>query len=260
MTTPFQPGPRRLPRRLVAVWMTVWAFLFLLLSFPIQFRFVRLLILLCVGTIVIGGIVLSIPSRFGFRITLFGLMAAILVLAWPIHTIDQQLLRQQYVSRLQSYQGTRYVWGGETAWGIDCSGLMRRSLIDSILRATIISRNPGLLRTAFDVWWNDCTARDLSLGYGGRTVPIGTASSLNEFDASGLQPGDMAIVDDGIHVLACLGEKTWIEANSSSHRVIIDQVPDTNNVWLQKPAVIVRWSLLDESKRLASVAARNHSN
>src|SRR5204863_6746506 len=41
-------------------------------------------------------------------------------------------LQRDYVAGLRHYDGVTYYWGGESPKGIDCSGLIRRGLIDSL--------------------------------------------------------------------------------------------------------------------------------
>ncbi len=65
---------------------------------------------------------------------------------------------QRFVEALRTYEGTTYVWGGETARGIDCSGLIRAALIDTQIRAG----RPG---AALRLWWRDVAARDLGAAH-----------------------------------------------------------------------------------------------
>ena len=58
----------------------------------------------------------------------------------------RKTLRQKYVDSLVRYEGTKYVWDGENRLGIDCSGLVRKGLIDAAVRAGISTWNPRLIR------------------------------------------------------------------------------------------------------------------
>ncbi len=63
-----------------------------------------------------------------------------------------------YVGNLKRYQGTRYLWGGENFIGIDCSGLIRRAIMDSYRDYGIRTLNGKLLRELLYLWWYDTSA------------------------------------------------------------------------------------------------------
>jgi cell wall-associated NlpC family hydrolase len=73
----------------------------------------------------------------------------------------QDELRTAYLRDLRRYEGTSYVWGGESPLGIDCSGLVRRGLIDTNIRLGVQRFSPLSLRRAASLWWHDCTAQAL---------------------------------------------------------------------------------------------------
>jgi hypothetical protein len=62
-------------------------------------------------------------------VTAFTLIGVLLVM--PGREYSRSALCQRYVECLKQYEGAPYVWGGESARGIDCSGLVRRGLIDA---------------------------------------------------------------------------------------------------------------------------------
>ena len=148
-------------------------------------------------------------------------------------------------SALQSYEGTRYWWGGENKIGIDCSGLIRRGMMDAALREGLARLDGPLLRTSADLWWHDCSAEALGEGYRGYTIPITTAKSLNTLNHSLLQNGDLAIAGGGSHILAYLGDRRWIQADPVAEKVIIETSP-SKNIWFSGPVKIVRWQRLAE--------------
>lgn len=142
------------------------------------------------------------------------------------------------------YRGVPYVWGGENARGIDCSGLMRRAMQDTLWREGLRKRNPALWRAATGLWWRDASAKVIKEGDGGRVRAMFEARDLASIDFNQVQIGDMAVTRSGVHVLAYLGDGNWIQADpnlaNGGDKVIVCRAP-TRNGWFHQPVVICRW-------------------
>ena len=173
------------------------------------------------------------------------LLLAIMVL--PGRGIDSGKLRNAYVESLRRYEGTRYVWGGENMMGIDCSGLVRRGLIDAMLRQGAATANPSLIRQSFLMRWFDCSALAMQEGYRGQTFRLMSAPSIAKLDHNLLLPGDFAVTADGVHTLAYLGDSVWIEADPGAHRVIRVGTNEENG-WLAVPVDIIRWRIFEDKR------------
>ncbi len=185
-----------------------------------------------------------------YALLLFTASAAVFfVLPGKSHR-DPALLRNDFVAGLRRYTGVRYYWGGESPKGIDCSGLMRRGMIDGLFLRGISSGDSGLVRYSLWLWWHDCTAADLGSGRGDTTGRF-TVRSINALDHSNVLPGDMAVTTSGVHVMAYLGNDAWIEADPTIGRVIVVNVPTNNNVWFTTPMNIVRWNILSDPSEIA---------
>jgi hypothetical protein len=157
-------------------------------------------------------------------------------------TPDPEQLRRRFVNGLKSYDGVRYVYGGENHRGIDCSGLVRAAMFRSLLDESLASTNPALLRSAFDLWWRDTNAIQLGKGANGLTSPKGDGSPVAMRDAQNLRPGDLAVTTSGSHVLAYLGEDKWIEADPDIMRTHIVDLR-TSQIAGQE-VLLVTWSWL----------------
>ncbi len=168
----------------------------------------------------------------------------IVVLTLPGRATEAQRLRAAYVQALPRYLGTRYVWGGENGFGIDCSGLVRQGLSDALLKEGLSTLNAGLVRGSIALRWFDCSANALRNEYRQFTRRLSAAESLKSADYSRFLSGDLAVTADGVHVLAYLGDRKWIEADPDARRVIILDLDD-DSPWLTVPVEMVRWRWLD---------------
>ncbi|MHB9037802.1 MAG: C40 family peptidase [Armatimonadota bacterium] len=160
-------------------------------------------------------------------------------------------LRSTYVKRLQKFEGTRYVWGGETTGGIDCSGLARSSLWQAMLVEGGREFNPELLGIKFwKFWWRDAGVSGILHGKYGYTKVIGYSPKLAGYDTSKIKPGDMAVASMESHVMIYLGNGKWIEANPKDGNVVINKArSDTKRHYFNTPVTFVRWKLLQERQQ-----------
>jgi cell wall-associated NlpC family hydrolase len=167
------------------------------------------------------------------------------LLALPARTSPPtEILRTDYLAALQRYSGVAYYWGGETGRGIDCSGLIRRGLIDALFLRGMRTLDSGLVRQAISLWWHDCTASALGDEHRGLTVRVLATPSVNVLDHSKVRPGDLAVTTSGVHIMAYLGNNRWIEADPGEGCVITVTAPSKDNIWFRAPMNIVRWSIL----------------
>ena len=127
--------------------------------------------------------------------------------------IDTSRLRERFVYQLETYDGVRYIYGGENHRGIDCSGLVRAAMVRALVDEGIRSLNPGLIRAAFTLWWRDTNAIQLGKGGQGLTLPIGGGLPVPMRAARNLRRGDLAVTMSGSHVLGYLDADRWIEAD-----------------------------------------------
>jgi hypothetical protein len=215
---------------------------------PIHSRTVQVLELLAIASAWIGLLVHLGRRRWPWLVA--ALLAPLLLVATlllPGRAPEVPSLRRAYVQALQRYEGTAYLWGGENRLGIDCSGLVRRGLLAAAASRALRELNPRLLREAASLWWHDASARALRDGHRELTVPLLSAASLNELDHEQLRPGDLAVTSDGVHVLAYLGDRTWIASDPEQAEVIRMRAPNIS-VWFRVPVRLLRWRLLSEGE------------
>lgn len=176
----------------------------------------------------------------------FGLLAVAVLffafLIYPGRTGKPQKLREAYLQSLRSYEGTRFFWGGENGLGVDCSGLIRAGLIKANFQQGFLTLNPSWVRFSLSLWWHDCSAKALGEEYRGQTRRVLTSPNINELDTTKIQPGDIAVTTNGVHVLAFLGDREWIEADPALGKVVIFRSPVKNNPWFEEPVHIMRWT------------------
>ena len=227
----------------VILWLLAVAGLIALVLYPVSNRLTRAGGLLGVFIIWRGVLAFAWPHR-RLRFALLGVTGICAVfLLLPAREVPASDLRDEYTAALRRYEGVRYYWGGENSRGIDCSGLIRRGLIDALFLRGVQTANGGLVRRALLLWWNDTSADALGSGHAGLTDPLFDTPSVNALDHSRLQPGDLAVTMNGVHIMAFLGGNQWIEADPGAGRVIIVAAPADNN-WFKTEMRLVRWRVL----------------
>jgi len=215
-----------------------------LLIAPESYRLTRIATVTLAAVIWFGLLALVWRQRW-VRFSLLALtVSAAMFLVLPSRRPVSNALRSDYVSALADYEGAPYHWGGENHRGIDCSGLVRRGLIDAMFRRGARTLDPGLIRRAIALWWNDCTAKALGEHYLNQTARVLDATSVNSLDHSQILPGDLAVTTNGVHIMAYLGDRRWIEADPGVGRVISVNAPCLSNGWFVVPMNIVRWRAL----------------
>ena len=233
--------------RLFRTWLGLPPILVVLWYFPVIDFPVRVLTWTVGVFLLIGGLVFA--WRFPIvRWLLMGLYTlGVLFVIWPTHRpSDAATLRIQYCEALKSYLGCRYIWGGESCTGIDCSGFVRKGLEDALAERGICSLNPNALRQGISLYWHDTNARVIGEGYAGRTKFVTKCSNLNVLDYSLLQPGDLAVTTGGDHVMAYLGDKTWIAADPGPGKVTEFHIPEKTDPYFSTGMNIVRWTILSD--------------
>lgn len=100
------------------------------------------------------------------------------------------------IARARTYLGVPYVWGGESRSGLDCSGLVQRSLADLGVDIKRTARQQGTEGRAVD-------SMDAAL------------------------PGDLLIFDGGTHVGIYLGDGRMIDAPYAGRNVTERDVYET---------------------------------
>ena len=217
----------------------------MLLYYPVRTGFYRASLLFSFAGILLCLTLLLWRRRF-LRWLPLALPTATLILLLPGRPADPLALRTAYTASLASYTGTRYVWGGENWRGVDCSGLLRSALVDAHFKESLRTFNPALARQGLWFWWHDASARELGDGYQGCTQSLSAPTPLKDLPPALLQPGDLAVTGDGSHVLAYLGNATWIEADPYSLKVLtLTQTSGTHDSsWWNMKVIPCRWTCL----------------
>jgi hypothetical protein len=229
------------------LWLTLLPAFFVLWYFPYIDFPIRVVTWAAALLFLIGAVFFSWKIRVlrWLLIALYGL--AVLFLVWPSHRpVDRSALRSDYCTALKSYLGCRYVWGGESYLGVDCSGLVQKGLVDALATRGFSTLDPALMRESLSLYWHRTAAKVIGEGYAGRTQMVTTCPSLNVLDYSHLQPGDLAVTSGGDHVMAYLGNLTWIAADPGVGTVTTFTIPEQKNAYFFTPMRILRWKILSD--------------
>jgi NlpC/P60 family len=240
---PQEPLNKKRERQALVLWRLAAIALILLHLFPIRFTILRALMVADAALLwcTLPMLFRNKAVRVVYLLASIGLLGIFAV--GSSHSADPEHLSQQYVGHLKQYIGTRYIWAGENARGIDCSGLVRAGLIDTDLEIGVKKRNPLLLREGISLWWHDCSAKALKQQYRGNTIPVLDVASLNTADYSKILPGDICVTDSGEHTLAYLGDRVWIEADPVAGRVRTVAIPSSEG-FFNREMRILRWRQL----------------
>jgi len=233
-------------KRGLVVSAVVWfAVLVGLMLYPISTRTLRMAEL--AGLVFFWAVLLLLiwkirPARLAWM--LVTAMAAWFLL-WPSSPpANQDRLRTLYLERLQAYINTPYVWGGEGILGIDCSGVVRKALVEALFIQGVRELNPASFRAACRLWWNDSTAAEMGKTSAGQTIFVREFRDVREAKPGEILPGDLAVTSSGIHVLAYLGDGRWINADPGAEKVCAIESSVSGPSWLDVPMKIVRWKWL----------------
>jgi len=208
---------------------------------PVNATLYRIGFLVSVMTIWLGLFVV-LWSRKGIRALLLILLAVVTIPFFlPNQQMDTGELRTEYLARLKSKKGTTYHWGGESARGIDCSGLPRRSFRDALLIQGLTHANGKAFRKYAEQWWYDTSAESLGLGYRGFTIDLYKSGKISTMSYDGLEPGDLAVTVSGVHVLVYLGGDLWIQADPGIGSVATLDGRKDKNPWFNQPITMHRW-------------------
>ena len=179
---------RSVKRALWKRWLLLWPFALALVVYPVSNTALRLSVIVCFILLAAGLVAFNWHHR-GLKIALASVAMALLAfLLLPGRKAQVPSLQQQYLESLRRYEGVRYVWGGENRFGIDCSGLVRRGLVNALVGESLKTVNPALLRQGLFVWWNDCSARALGDEHLRLTTSVIESDSINQIDPAQIQP------------------------------------------------------------------------
>ncbi|MCW1884685.1 NlpC/P60 family protein [Luteolibacter flavescens] len=190
-----------------------------------------------------AGAVMLAWERRKWRVAVMGLpLLVMLPFIMPGRELDAPRLTDRYLASMRGYEGTRYRWGGEGGLGIDCSGLPRRALREALLDQALRG-NGRAARLWLEQWWYDTSAKAMSEGYRGFTRPTGVTGELVTIDPATVKAGDLAVTQDGRHVLIHLGDGAWIQADPGEGKVVIGRPGKDQNPWFRSGVTVHRWEV-----------------
>jgi hypothetical protein vspiD_24475 len=103
--------------------------------------------------------------------------------------------------------------------------------------------NHNFLLLVLKNWWFDASAKVLAEGYRDYVRPLNLAGTVATAPEKALKPGDLAITDDGVHVMVYLAPDEWISADPGQGKVVIEHPSESKNPWFVRPVHFYRWSI-----------------
>ena len=238
----------------------LWIFGLLLIAsavavrLPVMDTHVRVLLLVTLFFGVFTGIVFLLKYIANRPTALYPVVIlCVLGIVWSVlanKPFDPVLMRDSYSRRLEEFVGVKYVWGGESSVGIDCSGLARTALWQSMLRQGFKELNPRLLGPAlWEFWWRDMSSQDMLRGKYGYTKTIGQANKLAGYNTDKLSVGDLAVAGGGSHVLIYYGQGRWIEANPDDRKVVVNKATaGSKRPYFNMAVTFKRWWMFEKQR------------
>ena len=163
---------KRINRLLKFIWLAVLVVFILMAFYPVNCRLTQIAELTALFVLWVGALYLTRKSKVFLTVVAALPLVPVLFFILPARKNDTTSLRRAYTDALCSYEGVRYWWGGENHFGIDCSGLVRRALIDTLIKQGALTLDGGALRNAAQMWWYDASARALRDSYRGWTLHL----------------------------------------------------------------------------------------
>lgn len=211
---------------------------------PVNATLYRLGLLAGIIGVWVGVMLLLWKSKSGRLVWTAASLLLLMPFVLPGRVIDQEELRATYLKRIQALEGTPYLWGGESSRGIDCSGLPRKALRDSLLVIGLRTGNGDACRKFLKQWWFDTSAKALGDGYREFTQNLNQSGEIQTMPYDELKPGDIAVTKSGVHTLVYVGEGLWIQADPGIGAVATLDGRTDRNTWFTQPVTMHRWSVL----------------
>mgnify|MGYP000200458649 CR=1 FL=1 len=225
-------------------WIRISVLTLIVCLFPVSYRSTRLLEAILIPSLFVSGSWLFFKKGLSIIATTALSLFFLLIIISKEKKINPKRLQEAYIEELKTYKGTYYIWGGENKLGIDCSGLARKALINALWKNGL--NEPQGFYKAFYLWWNDSTAKSMAAEWKGLTLKVSAKDqTINTLDYTAIRAGDLAITDDGVHVMIYLGAKEWIEADPGVKEVIQIGAPNKDFAWFNYNVTICRWSILN---------------
>ena len=115
---------------------------------------------------------------------------------------------------------------------------------NALLKSAFLNGNGKYLRYAVKNWWFDASADALSRGYRHYVTPLGLEGTVSNAPEDALQPGCLAITEDGVHVMVFLDKDLWISADPSQGKVVVEKPFVSRNPWFNAKVRFFVWSVL----------------
>lgn len=225
----------------IRLWFVLFVACVVLALLPVQSGVLRRMLVGGIFLTWASGLFLFWRSIVARVLFLLPLVAAIGLALIPYRLSNGAQMRAAYTKALRSYEGVKFLSGGESRWGMDSSGLIRAAMMNACFAEGWQTKDLGLLRAAAALWWYDASIEEIGKGYNGRARVLISNTVLNTADYAKLQPGDLAVTTDNQQVLAYLGEKTWISTDLKTKQSVVTEKAPSGETTFSATVNVLRW-------------------
>ncbi len=225
--------------------LTLWVVVFLIFIHPSPKILSKHIVIMCFISMWII-VLLKLWKKFFTRGVAIVITAILILFYFSSGSgIESELLRNIYVDNATKYLNVAYMENGENTMGISPSGLVRKAMIDTLMKGGVATKNMQYIRDAIDIWIDDYKIENIYNNKKQLFTDVLWFDDLSKVNTSNLLQGDILVYDDYLRIYIYIGNDIWIESNPSIGKVVAEIIPMPPERPITLYGKIVRWKVLE---------------